>query len=56
MLTEVERANILRRTDEQRVPLSEPSRLRVDASDINRAISKTNVEGNKIRLKLGGKC
>lgn len=55
MLTEVERANILRRTEERTVALSEPSRLRMDTSDINKAISKTNVEGNKIRLKLGSK-
>lgn len=50
MLTEVERANTLRRTDEQRVTFSEPGRLR---KDTNKDFSKTKVECNKIRLKLG---
>lgn len=55
MFTEVERIKTLRRTDGQRVIPSELNRLRMAVSDTNKIISETNVEFDKVRLRLGSK-
>lgn len=48
MFTEVERANTLRRTDEQSVPFPEPSRWRMDASDTNRLLVRQMLSATRL--------
>lgn len=55
MFTDVKRVKTRRSTHDQGVILSELNRRRMAVCDINRVISETNTEFDKIRPRSGSK-